>query len=454
MKLTRRNFVQSVAGAAAATPWLIPASARGAAAPSNRINVALIGRGCMGRGHLNHLIGCYKTVQVLAVCDVDASRCNEGKETVDANYAQKYDKGTYSACAAVNDFREILARKDIDAVLIATQDHWHTPISIAAAKAGKDIYCEKPVSLCLHEGRKLVEAVQANKRVFQNGSQYRSMQTIRPIVNYIRQGGLGKVKHVFTIWSKTHVPTLGPSWVTRNPTLPEEPLPQGLDWNMWVGPAPMRPYNAAYHRNPIPGVVPWVFCSDFGAGAVTGYHSHAMEVIQYAINMETSGPVEIIHPSSKTFPTLTCRYANDVLVHHLEGWGQLKKLYPDMIPEDTEIKGFFGGLFVGERGWITALHGAPVQGPDALFNETGLKTREFSGANNHHENWFTCIKTREKPSSYEELGHRSAATGHLVDLGYRLERSLKWDPVKEEFIGDDEANRLRAKSYRAPWGLG
>lgn len=453
--ITRRGFVGATASALS-MPWILPASARGAdgaVAPSNRITVGLIGRGCMGRGHLSRLVG-DRDVQVLAVCDVDRVRRDEGKEVVEANYAVSQPGGTYSGCASLNDYRELLARKDLDAVLIATPDHWHTPLSIEAVRAGKDVYCEKPVSMTVRQGRALVDAVSANKRVFQNGSQYRSMTTMHEAIDFIRAGGLGKIKQVFTLWGSVNVPTVGNSRVTLNPALPEEPVPEGLDWNLWVGPAAFHPYNHHYHRNPIPGVVPWTFCEDFGNGVSTNYHSHSADVIQYALGMEESGPVEILHPDGKQFPTLTCRYANGTLLHHIDGWGQVKKLYPGAVPEDAKLDGMFGGLFVGERGWLNVQHGCRIEGgPDALFLEMKLKTREVSGANNHHANWFACIKSRGRPSSHEEIAHRGASLGHLVAASFRLGRSLKWDPVKELFEGDEQANALLGRPMRAPWHL-
>ena len=248
--------------------------------------------------------------------------------------------GTFRGCAAINDYRELLARPDIDAVVIATPDHWHALAAIHAAQAGKHVYCEKPVSLTIREGREMVDTVRRYGRVFQTGTQYRSIPTIRQVCKFVRAGGLGKVKSVFTIWRKTSVPTVGDSYVPLDPALPAEPTPEGLDWDLWVGPASWRPYNAAYHRNPIPGVVPWTFCDAFGAGAITNYHSHAADVIQYAIGMETSGPVEIIHPSSGQFPTLTCRYANGVLLHHVDHWGQVKELYK-AVPAECAAGGAF-----------------------------------------------------------------------------------------------------------------
>ncbi len=449
--ISRRDFVRRSFAAAAAPLVLAPAvwGADGQRAPSNRITVGLIGRGCMGRGHLSRLVG-DKDVQVLAVCDVDRSRCADGKELVDAHYGASQAGG----CLAFSDYRDLLARKDIDAVVIVTPDHWHTPISIDAARAGKDIYCEKPISMTIEQGRKLVDAVRANGRVFQTGTQYRSMKTLHEVIAFVRRGGLGKIQAVFTLWGWVGIPGAAKSRIPMNPSLPEEPVPEGLDWNLWVGPAPFHPYTHHYHRNPIPGVVPWAFCEDFGMGIPTYYHSHAADVIQYAIGAEESGPVEIIHPSSNRFPTLTCRYADGTLLHHVDHWGQVKELY-QAVPKDARLEGNFGGLFVGERGWLTTMYGGGrIEGaPESLFDELKLATREVSGANNHHANWFECIRTRAKPSAHEEIGHRSASLGQLVGISYKTGRTLAWDPEKEVFAGDEEANALRSRPLREPWRI-
>lgn len=454
---TRREFLQRTVllAAASAGPLIIPSSvlgANGSPPPSERINIGLIGRGLMGRGHLRVLLG-RKDAQVLAVCDVDRSRCEEGRRIVEETYAADRSSGTYRGCAAYNDYRELIARPDIDAVVIVTPDHWHALASCDAAAAGKDVYCEKPVSLTIAEGRNLVEAVRRNGCVFQTGTHYRSIPSIRQVCEFVRRGGLGRVKQVFTFWGKTDVPKFGPSYVPLDPSLSAEPVPQGLDWNLWVGPATWRPYNSAYHRNPPPGVVPWVFCDAFGAGAITGYQSHAADVIQYALGMETSGPVEICHPSDGEFPTLTFRYANGTLLHHVDHLGQVKDVY-HAVPANARLAGMFGGIFVGERGWVTAnSNGGPIEAqPETLFQEMRLTSREVNiGANNHHANWFECLRTRASPSSHEEIGHRSASLGHLATISYTLERSLKWNPSAEEFSGDAEANRLRSRAMREPW---
>jgi Oxidoreductase family, NAD-binding Rossmann fold/Oxidoreductase family, C-terminal alpha/beta domain len=471
----RREFLKrtALATGALAVPWLIPASARGADGtlpPSERVNVALIGRGAMGSGHLHRLVG-DPAFQLLAVCDVDAARRQAGKTAVDEHYAADRASGKYQGCAAYNDYREVLARPDIDAVLIATPDHWHILQAIDAAKAGKDIYLEKPISVTIQEGRTLVDTVRRYGRVFQTGTQYRSIPTIRAVCQFVRSGGLGKVKSVFTLLGNLSgfigaprfkpyadvmsIERCGRSYVPMDFALPAEPVPEGLDWDMWVGPAPWRPFNPVYHTNPSPGVVPWSFCDAFGVTSSTWFLSHAADVIQYALGLENSGPVEIIHPATGQFPTLTCKYATGTLLHFVDHWGMVKDLYK-AVPGNARLAGNFGGVFVGERGWVTSMStGGPIEGsPDTIFQEMDLKTREVNiGANDHHANWLECIRTRKRPYCDEELGHRTASIGHLTNIAFWTGQSLKWDPVNEEFSGNDAANRLRSRATRAPWRI-
>lgn len=454
---TRRTFMARTAAlsGAIALPWMVRSSASGAegsTAPSERITVGLIGHGCMGRGHLRRLAG-DPEIQVLAVCDVDRLRREQGKEHVKDVYASRQRGVPYDGCTTYNDYRDLLARQDIDAVVIATPDHWHALLAIDAAKAGKDIYCEKPISLTIREGRQLVETIQRYDRIFQTGTQYRSIPTIRDVCSFVRAGGLGRIRSVFTLWGKIGNHLGVDSYAPLHFALPAEPVPEGLDWNLWVGPAPWQPYNSAYHRNPIPGVVPWAFHEDFGAAAVTWYHSHAADVIQYALGMENSGPVEFIHPSTGQYPTLTCRYANGTLLHLVDHWGMVKDVYK-AVPSNARLEGNFGGVFVGERGWVTSMStGGQVEGgPDDLFERMKLRTREVNiGDNNHHANWFDCIRTRRQPSCAGEIGHRSASLGHLTIIAHRLKRSLTWDPDAETFVGDDTATRMLTRAMRSPW---
>lgn len=460
----RRTFMHKTAAicGAFAMPTIIPASALGAdgqVAPSNRITVAQFGLGVMGKGHTRRLV--YDpSVQMLAVCDVDQTRVAATQSVVDEAYAKSTTR-----CSVYTDHREVLARDDIDAVVIVTPDHWHTPLAMEAAKAGKDIYCEKPISITVGEGRQLAETVRRYGRIFQTGTQYRSMPTIRAVCQFVRNGGLGRIKSVFTLWQTLAGPmgagrfkpyaefmdweaTLR-SYVPVSLDLPAEPVPEGLDWQRWVGPAAWHPYNHLYHMNPTPGVVPWAWCRDFGVGASTWYHSHAADIIQYALGMERSGPVEFIHPKDGPYPTLTCKYANGTLLHLVENWEDVKRLY-QAVPESARLAGNFGGVFVGEEGWVTSMTtGGQIEGgPEDIFSAMQLKTREVDMGNNHHENWLDCIRTRARTSTDAELGHRSASLGHLTIIAYELQRSLKWDPVAETFPGDETANRLLTRTKR------
>ncbi len=422
----------------------------------------------MGSGHL-HRVAYDPVFQLLAVCDVDQSRREAGRNAVNDIYASTLPG--YKGCIGYNDYRELLARPDIDAVIIVTPDHWHALQSIDAAKAGKDIYCEKPISLTIDEGRQLVQTVRRYGRVFQTGTQYRSIPSIRKVCQFVRDGRLGKVKQVFTMlhplsnWFgerfKPYAKVLDPGQWRKTYTpmdfaLPAEPVPEGLDWELWVGPAPWRPYNQLYHINPSPGVVPWSFSDAFGCTSSTWFLSHAADVIQWALGYENSGPVEIIHPDSGRYPTLTCRYANGTLLHFIEQWEIVKKVY-HAVPDSARLAGLFGGLFVGERGWVTTMSGSgPIEGePESLFDEMELKRgpEVNIGSNNHHANWLECIRTRRAPSADEEIGHRSASLGHLVNIACWTGQSLNWDPVKERFINNEAANRLLSRAMRAPWRM-
>lgn len=473
--INRRQFLSRGAAATGlvAIPWLVPASARGAdgaVAPSERITVGVIGHGAMGRGHLRRFIG-DPTTQVLAVCEVDRSRRDSAQNAVEEAYAAAKASGTYRGCGAYTDYRELLARPEIDAVAIATPDHWHTLQSIDAAKAGKDVYCEKPITVTVEEGRRLADTVRRYGRVFQTGTQYRSIPTVRQVCQFVRDGGLGKVKAAFTLLNRLGdfigAPRFQPYATVLNPdkcgavyypldfALPAEPVPEGMDWEMWVGPAPWYPFNSLFHVNPSPGVVPWSFCEAFGVASTTWHLSHSTDVIQYALGFEKSGPVEIIHPSAGNYPTVTCRYANGTLLHFVDHWGMVRDLY-HAVPDNARLAGNFGGIFVGERGWVTSMStGGPVEGgPEEIFKAMDLKTREVRiGDNNHHANWLECIRSRKQPSCDEEIGHRSASVGHLAMIACRLQRSLTWDPVREEFAGDDAANRLRGRTMREPWRM-
>ncbi len=294
--VTRRKFLKGAAVAAAA-PYVITRTARaqdGRTAANDRITLGFIGVGGMGGGLLGRYLG-DRDAQVLAVCDVDTQRREDARNRVNDQYGEARKSGAYKGCDAYNDFRELLARDDIDAVVIATPDHWHAIISIEAAKAGKDVFCEKPLSLTVREARAMVDATRRYGRVFQTGSMQRSWREFRYACELVRNGRIGQVQSI-------NIGIGGPS-VDRY--LPEEPVPAGLDWNMWLGPAPWKPFNKERFS---PGG--WRATRDYSGGQMTDWGAHHYDIAQWALGMDNSGPVEVHPPNGKDIKQLTYRYAN------------------------------------------------------------------------------------------------------------------------------------------------
>ena len=440
---SRRDFLKR--SAAAALPWVVPASVfggGGAVAPSGRIGLGLIGVGMMGRGHL-HCCLRNPGVQVLAVCDVDRWRRESAKAAAEGAYAAR-KAGGYAGCRTYNDLRELLDRQDIDAVLIATGDRWHALATSLAAKAGKDIYCEKPVSLTIREARAMVEVVRRYGRVFQSGLQQRSTPEFQRACTLVRNGAIGSIRIVYV----THPGTVG--YVS----LPAEPVPDGLDWDQWLGPAPWRPFNKAYHHYGQPRfVVPWHICRAFGGGNLTSNTVHAFDVVQWGLGMDGSGPVEITPPGAGQ-PLLTYRYASGVLAQ-VTG-GRLPRQRPVAVEgwNDATPVQAFGAVFVGDRGWIHVGRQGYLQSqPPAIAREARSRLAGGSPVVGHHQNWLDCIRTRRRPSCDVAIGARSTIVSHLGCIAHWTGRRLRWDPAREEFLGDDDANRMRARTMREPWQL-
>jgi predicted dehydrogenase len=422
--VSRRRFLTSTVLGAAAAPLILPSSvwaAEGGAAPANRITMGFIGVGTQGRGLLGGFLG-KKDVQVVAVCDVDTTRREHSKKTVEDRYS-KQAGSTYKGCATYTDFRELIARKDIDAVVIATPDHWHEIPVVRAADAGKDIYCEKPLSLTIREARRMVEAVRRNKRVLQTGSMQRSSNEFRKACELVRNGRIGKIKQII-------VDVGGPS---KPCDLPEEAMEPGLDWNLWVGPAPMRAYSSVLSPRGIhKGFPAWRNYREYSGGMMTDWGAHHFDIAQWGLGMDESGPVEIIPPEDpKAKRGVRYLYANGAeMIHGNSG----------------------GVLFIGENGKITVNRGKFKAEPDGIdqepIPENGVKLYKSS---DHLQDFLTCIRTRERPICDVEVGCRSVTVCHLGNLAYWNHRRLKWDPAKEQFIGDDEANTWLDRAKREPW---
>ena len=427
--IARRRFLQQTALAAIGAPLVVNSAVLGAdgrTAPNDRINLGFIGVGKQAHGHLRTFLG-RKEVQVLAVCDVQQTKRQAAQEAVDERYgvrrAQPSGGGQpYKGVAYYNDFRELLARGDIDAVVIGTPDHWHAIPVIQAAAAGMDIYCEKPLSLTIREARAMVNAVRRYGRVFQTGSQQRSDDKFRFACEMVRSGRIGQLKTI-------HVGIGGPS---EDCYLPEEPVPEGVDWNMWLGPAPWRPYNSILCPPPsFTGFPHWRSYRDYSGGGMTDWGAHHFDIAQWGMGTDDSGPVEIIPPDGNDVKQLTYRYASGVLMYH---------------------GGANGVLFTGAEGKIEVNRGYLRTWPASMMRKpTGPDEVHLYRSSSHHSDWLRSIRTRQKPICDVEIGCRSVTVCHLGNLAYRLGRPLKWDPVKEEFLGDPEANGWRDNQKRGSW---
>ena len=442
MQTSRRSFLKGAAVSAAATPFLLPSSVWAAETkPSARLGMGFIGMGKQSRGLLGAFLG--QDTQVLAVCDVDTTRRNDAKKRVDEFYAAKKDKG--SQCAAVNDFREIIDRKDIDAVCIATPDHWHTAIILAALRAGKDVYCEKPLTHNIHEAVEVIKGVDANHRVLQTGSMQRSSKEFRVACELVQNGAIGKITHVECSFGGPGVPC----------NLSEEAMEPGLDWNMWIGPAEMRPYNSVLSPRGMHDHFPhWRAYREFGGGAVTDWGAHHLDIAQWGLGMDASGPVEILPPAkpdAKSGGKLV--YANGITVEHKNGFGI------DFFGTEGEIQ-VNRGRFTFKRGnEMIASYADNKDRKHSCAAEVQKAERAFLQdakiklyvSKNHVSNFIDCIKSREKPITSEQIGGRSAICCHLLNLVYYHGQKIKWDPAKFAFADGTGDPAWLTRNYRSPW---
>ncbi len=456
MKLSRRGFLRGTIVAAVGAgsfPYVVPSSAlgkAGAVAPSERIVMGSIGVGGMGTNNLRAFLT-QPDVQVVAVCDV-VKASNEyghwykegwqgasfGRESarkiVDDHYAQKNPSSQYKGCAAYVDFRDLLARDDIDAVCVTTPDHWHAIPSIMAASTGRHVYCEKPLSLTIAEGRAMIEAVRRHGIVFQTGTQQRSSRQYRFLCELIRNGRIGRLKRVIANIGPNN--KFGPAkdW---QPT----PVPDWLDYDMWLGPAPWAPY----HKDRC--LYNFRFDLDYSGGQTTNLGTHAFDIVQWANGTDDTGPIEVEDlgakfPRDGLFTTATtvdfrALYANGVeLICRTQetGRGPLR--------------------FEGTEGWAEILGEKPTYYPESLATSViGPNEIHLYESNDHHRNFLDCIKTHGETAAPVEIGHRSTTICHLGNIAMALGRKLRWDPAKELFVNDDEANRMLSRAMRSPWRL-
>ena len=421
---TRRQFLKATAALAVTAPAILPSSIWGdAKGPNDRITLGFIGMGKQNSGLLNGFLH-NKETQVVAVCDVDTTRREHAKKTVEDYYAAQANKGLFQGCTPYKDFRDLISRPDIDAVVVATPDHWHALIVIAAANAGKDIYCEKPLSLTIPEARAMVNAVRRNQRICQTGSMQRSSQEFRKACELVRNGRIGKVKTVIV--------GVGPS--SKWCDLPEEAMEPGLDWNFWLGPAPVRPYNSVLSPRGVHDHFPnWRSYREYSGGAMTDWGAHHFDIAQWGLGMDDSGPVEIIPPEdAKATTGLRYLYANGVEMIHDTSRG--------------------GATFIGSEGRIFVDRGKFQADPESLGQEPlSAQALRLYVSSNHLQDWLSCIRSRKLPICDVEIGCRSVTVCHLGNLAYWNHRRLKWDPKTEQFVGDPEANTWLDREKRAPW---
>ncbi len=422
---TRRSFLRSAAAAGAlpAFPAIVPATVFGQTAPSNRIHMGLIGMGLMMGGHLRGMCG-RPDVQVLAVCDVDRGRRDKARESVESAYAQARASGTYKGCDAVNEFERVVERADIDAVLICTPDHWHAPIACAAIRAGKDVYVQKPMTLTLREGRVLSDLARSHGAIVQVGSQQRSERAFRRACEIVRNGWIGKVHKIYARLGEFPPPA----------SLPEQPLPEGFDYDRWLGPTPWFPYNEERVKGNYGGG--WRRFWEYGSRKNGDWGAHHFDIIQWALGKDDSGPVQFI---PKGF---------DGAEHQTHIYADGTKVLRDHPTRDNQMIQFIGteGEVCVSRG--DKLDTVPVDLKDRPLGPNDVRLYE---SRNHEENWIECIRTRRDPICTAEIGHRTASICCLSGIAERLGRPLKWDPAKEEIVDDPAASRWLDRPRRAPY---
>ncbi len=413
---SRRQFFKA-AGLAAA-PVVIPHSAWSAVhnvLPNNRITLGFVGLGKQGSDLLRGFLQ-LADVQVVALCDVDRLKL------------ERAQKMTQKSCTLYKDYRELYHRQDVDAVVIATPDHWHAVQAIQAMRLGKDVYCEKPLSLTIGQARQMVSEARRWGRVVQVGSMQRSDGRFRHACELVQNGYIGEVKKV-----RVSVRT----GFQNHPLfcdLPAEPVPAELDWDLWLGPAPFRPFNAIL-APPVTfdGYPSWRDYVDYSGGGMTDWGAHHFDIAQWGLGMDQSGPVEIIPPDGKKFPYLTYRYVNGV------------EMTADF--EDNLIR------FTGTKGILEVNRSYLKTVPENLVNVKLSPQEKHLYVSNHHLlNWIHCLRSRLQPVTDIEIGCRSVTVCHLGNLAVQMKKTLHWDPVKEKF-SDAETNRLLIRAMRSPWEI-
>lgn len=420
--ISRRCFV-AVGAATLAAPQIVPATVFGATAPSNKITVGCIGTGSHGVDRNLKMYLQQHDARVLAVCDVDAGRMRQAKRLVDEHYGNE-------DCTMSRDFREILARDDLDAVMISTPDHWHTLLSVLAVRAGKDVQCEKP-TLTIDEGKILVREVRKHGRVFQTSTEDRSLPMYHRLAELVRNGRIGRLQRIEVI-------------LPRQPQNPGDPTPQpvppDLDYEMWLGPAPEAPYTKdRVHFN-----FRWIW--DYSGGIICDWGTHLFDTAQWVNDTELSGPVEIegtgtfwdngLYDTVKDYD-VTFRYANGVVM--------------TCNPGNPGIRCIGTDGWVGSSGWRGPLEASSQAILDSTIGEN--ETHFYTNPAGEHRDFLDCVKSRKDPYFPVDIGHRVSTVCHLANIAIKLGRKINWDPVAEQFRDDPQATAMLQRPLRAPWSF-
>ena len=447
MPNTRRQFLQTSAVLLAA-PFILPSRVWSqTTAPGKRLTLGCIGMGKQMGGHLGSFIN-RDDVEVLAVCDVDTTRRLHAKKRVDDAYTKKAGQ-TYRACDAYNDFREVIARKDIDAVVIATPDHWHAYIAIAAVRAGKDVYCEKPLTYNIHEAVQLVKETRKAKRVFQTGSQQRSSKEFRVACELVRNGVLGRVNSI-------HVSFGDPAAPYAQPAAEMEP---GLDWDRWCGPGPLVAYSPFLCPRGLHTNFPdWRKTWEFGGGMITDWGAHHIDISQWALGMDGSGPVEVRAPknweTAKRGAQLV--YADGTVLTHVKGKGVS---FYGTLGECHVNRGKFELIMDGKT--VHKFWDKEIDKTTSMEREVVLTEREFladakiklTAPKSHLQNFLDCVQSRETPIADVAIGASSVTACHLMNFAYHYGANVKWNPERNKFASGGSSKWLTRDKYRAGWAV-
>ncbi len=426
--VSRRDFLKTTSILASGF-FIIPryVLGRGFTAPSDRINLGFIGCGKQSNGLQNYFL---KTdqVQFVAAADVYQAKTQRFITNLTKYLSAKNNTTATNSCKSFNDFRELLQLKEIDAVVIATPDHWHAAAAVRACNAGKDVYCEKPLSLTVAEGRAMVHAARKNDRVFQTGSMQRSWPEFRHAVELVRNGYIGEVKQVI-------VNIDGPP---KEWDLQGEPVPEGLDWNFWLGPNTIeRPYHSilapsiSFESSLWPQ---WRAYKEFGGGGMTDWGAHMFDIAQWGLDMDNSGPIKITPPAVGKNEGLTYQYANGIQMQH------------------QNDKGGAFCEFIGTKGIVHVGRGILKTSPETLKDHVITDNeKHVYFSENHYADFLNAIRTRKNPICDVEIGHRTASVCNIGNIAYNLRRPLEWDPVQEQFKKDKEANSLLHRPMKKEW---